>query len=105
MKPDYLEKLNLWFLQEMAAVKAEGASDKDFEDPAVADLARRKVFEEHFDEIEADVDLADEAFAAVSDKTSPLDLRKIAVQARDQGNLKIGHYLELIADYREAKGV
>jgi hypothetical protein len=101
MRADHLEKINSWFLEEIAAVKAEGASVEDFEDPAIADLTLRKIFEEHFDEIRADTDLADETFVVVSDQASPLDLRRVAAQAREQGNLGIGHYLELIADHRE----
>jgi hypothetical protein len=103
MRADHLEKINTWFLEEIAAVKAEGASVEDFEDPAVADLTLRKIFEEHFEEIRTDADLADETFVVVSDQASPLDLRKIALQAREQGNLGIGHYLELIAAYREGQ--
>jgi hypothetical protein len=101
MRADHLEKINSWFLEEMAAVKAEGASAEDFEDPSVADLTLRKIFEEHFDEMENDSELTDETFAIVSNQASPLDLRAIATQALKQGNLQIGHYLKLIADYRE----
>jgi hypothetical protein len=100
MKPDHLEKLNTWFMEKMAAVEAEGASKQDFEDPAVADLALRKIFEEHFEEIRIDQDLTDETFAVVSNQASPADLRELAMQARE-GDLAIGHYLELIADHRE----
>jgi len=101
MRADHLEKLNLWFLEEVAALKAEGASDQDFKDPSIADLALRKIFEEHFEEIRLDQDLTDATFALVSSRASPLDLREIAAQARKQGNLPIGTFLELIADHRE----
>jgi hypothetical protein len=101
MTPDNLEKLNGWFMEQIAALKAEGASEQDFEDSSVADLALRKIFEQHFEEIRNDADLTDEIFAVVSDQASPSDLRKVALQAREQCNLGIGYYLELIADYRE----
>ena len=90
-------------MEEIAAVEAEGASVADFEDPSVADLALRKIFEEHFDEMHNDSGLMDETFATVSDQASPSDLREIAVQAQKQGNLGIGHYLKLIANYREGQ--
>jgi hypothetical protein len=88
-------------MEEMAAVKAEGARAGDLEEGSVADLALRKIFEEHFDEMRNDSELTDEAFALVSNNASPLDLRAIATQAQKQGNLQIGHYLKLIADYRD----
>jgi hypothetical protein len=46
MRPDHLEKINSWFMEGIAAVKAEGASIEDFEDPSVADLTLRRIFEE-----------------------------------------------------------
>jgi hypothetical protein len=101
MRPEHLEKLNEWFTEQIAALKAEGASEQDFKDPSVADLALRRIFEEHFEEIRNDPGLTDEIFAVVSDQTCPSDLRKVALQAREQCNLGIGHYLQLIADYRE----
>jgi hypothetical protein len=100
MKPGHLEKINSWFMEGIAVVKAEGASVEDFEDPSVADLALRKIFEEHFDEMRNDPGLIDETFAMVSTHASPLELREIAAEAK-QENLEIGHYLELVARYRE----
>jgi hypothetical protein len=100
MKPDHLKKINSWFLGQIEALKAEGASEKDLNDPAVADLALRKIFEEHFDEMDNDSELTDETFALVSNQASPLELRELAIQAK-QENLGIGHYLELVAHYRE----
>ena len=101
MRPDHLAKLNEWFMEQIAAVKAEGASEQDFKDPAVADLTLRKIFEEHFEDLHRDEELIEETFAVVSDNASTADLRSVATQARGQGNLEIGHYLELIAGYRE----
>jgi hypothetical protein len=105
MKPDHLEKINSWFLEGIEGLKAEGASEQELNDPAVADLALRKIFEEHFDEMQNDSEFADEAFAIVSNHASPLDLRTVATQAQKQGNLQIGHYLKLIADYREGQPI
>ena len=87
-------------MEEIAVVKAEGASVEDLHDPSVADLTLRKIFEEHFEEMRDDSGLIDDTFAMVSDHASPLELREIAVQAK-QENLEIGHYLELVAQYRE----
>jgi hypothetical protein len=51
VRPDHLEKINSWFMEGIAAVKAAGASAEDFEDRSVAELALLKIFEEHFDEM------------------------------------------------------
>jgi len=101
MRRDHLEKINSWFTEQIEGLKAEGASEQESIDPAVADLALRKIFEEHFDEMQHDSELIDETFAIVSNQASPLDLRAIATQAQNQGDLQLGHYLKLIADYRE----
>lgn len=101
MRSDRLEKLNMWFAEQLAALKAEGASEKELRDPSLADLALRRIFEEHFDQLRKDEEFIKEAYDVVSDQTYPDDLRKIAAQARKQGELEIGSYLELIADYRE----
>ena len=101
MKPDHLKKLSEWFMGQIEALKAEGASEQDLSDPAVADLALRKVFETHFDEMRIDPELTDDTFAIVSTRASSEDLREIAGQARDEGNSGLGHYLELIADFRD----
>ena len=87
----------------MAIVKAQGANEQDFKDGAVADLALRKIFEEHFEELRQDAGFIEETFALVSDRSSPSDLRGVAAQALDHGQLGIGRYLELIADYRETE--
>lgn len=97
MRPEHLNRINSWFLEEMATVRSE----KDFEEGALADLALRRVFGEHFEEIRYDQDLVDETYAMVSFRASPSDLRELAAQAREQGNLGIAYYLDLIANYRE----
>lgn len=83
-------------MEQIERLKAEGASEQELNDPAVADLALRKVFEEHFDDIRIDPDLTDETFATVSNQASPEGLREIAAQARKEGNSRIGSYLEPI---------
>ncbi len=105
MRPDHLEKLNLWFTEPLAALKAEGASERDLKAGDVADLALRRIFEEHFDQLRGDEEFMKEAFAALSEKTLPEDLRQLAIQARTLGNLEIGPYLDLIASYREEQEV
>ncbi len=105
MRPDHLEKLNLWFTEQLAALKAEGASEQGLKAGDVADLALRRIFEEHFNEIDTDEVFIEEAFAAVSEKTFPEDLRQLAIQARTLGNLEIGPYLDLIANCREEQDV
>ena len=68
-------------MEQIEALKAEGASDQELNDPAVADLALRNMFEVHFDDIRIDPDLTDETFAMISNQASPEDLREIAAQA------------------------
>ena len=86
MRSDRLEKLNVWFAEQLAALKAEGASEKELKDGALADLALRRIFEKHFDQRCKDEEFIKEAYDVVSDRTYPDDLREIAVQARKQGN-------------------
>ena len=78
MRRDHLEKINSWFMEQIEGLKGEGASEQELNDPAVADLALRKIFEEHFDEIRIDPDLIDETFAVVSSQASPERLHEIA---------------------------
>jgi hypothetical protein len=105
MKRDHLEKINSWFMKQIEGLKAKGASEEELNDPAVADLALRKIFEGHFDEIRTDPDLTDETFALVSNQDSPEELREIAMQAREEGFSEIGHYLQVIADYRDGQPI
>src|SRR5258706_16456168 len=81
MRPDHLEKLNLWFTEQLAALKAEGASERDLKAGDVADLALRRIFEEHFDQLRGDEEFMKEAFAALSEKTLPEDLRYVLKKA------------------------
>ena len=92
-------------MEQIQALKAQGASERELNDPAVADLALRKIFEEHFDEISPDPDLTDETFAMVSNQASPQGLREIAGQARKEGLPGIGYYLDVVADYREGQTI
>ena len=87
-------------MEQIEALKAEGVSEQELNDPAVADLALRKIFEQHFDEIRIDPDLIGETFAMVSNQASPEDLREIATQAREEGSSKLGRYLDMIAGFR-----
>jgi hypothetical protein len=49
MKPDHLEKINSWFLEQMAVLESEKAANQHLEEGALADLALRRIFEEHFE--------------------------------------------------------
>jgi hypothetical protein len=71
----------------------------------LADLALRRVFGERFEEIRCAQDLIEETYAIASDKTSPSDLREIALQARNQGKSGLAYYLEVVADHREEQAV
>ena len=100
MRSDHLDKIDTWFMEEMSVLKSEKADEG-----ALADLALRRVFGEHFEEIRYDQDLVEETYALVSDKMSPPELRKVAAQAREQGKSGLGYYLQVIADFREEQAV
>ena len=63
--------------------------------------ALRRIFEEHFKELRSDQEFIEETFLVVSHKALPEDFRQLATQAQEEGNLEIGPYLKLIADFRE----
>jgi hypothetical protein len=69
----------------------------------LADLALRKIFEAHFNEMRFDRELIDETFAIVSTQASPEELPEIAGQPREEGSSGLGYYLDVIADYREGQ--
>jgi hypothetical protein len=72
---------------------------------AVADLALRRIFEAHFEEIRIDPELLDEIFAIASTQASSEELRDIAAQARAEGSSGIGYYLDEIASFRDGEPV
>ena len=89
-------------MEQMEELKAQGASEQELNDPAVADLALRKIFGAYFDEIRPDPELTDETFAIVSTHASPEELREIATQAREEDLSAIRYYLDAIADFRDS---
>jgi len=89
----------------LAAARSEKTGGQDLEEGALADLALRRVFGEHFEEIRYQQDLLEEAYAITSHRTSPSVLRDLASQAREQGKSGLGYYLETIADYRDGQPI
>ena len=103
MKPDHLDKIGAWFLEQMAAAESEKTGEQDLEEGALADLALRRVFGQHFEEIRYQRDLLEDTYAITSQRTSSSVLREVASQAREEGKSGLGYYLEAIADYRDGQ--
>jgi hypothetical protein len=101
MKGEYLDQLVVWFHAEVEGFKAKGASEDILTEPAFTSLLVDAVFKKHIDEIHSDPAFVEEIIIAHCLTTSPSELRKMAVQDREKGNLEFAYYLEVVADQRE----
>jgi hypothetical protein len=71
--------------KKVEALKAKGASEADFKEPALANLVFNRILEKHADEIRADQNFAEALFLMLHDEASPQELRKLAAQEREKG--------------------
>ena len=101
MKAEYLDQLDRWFHEEVEGFRAKGASEDILTEPAFISLLVETVFKKHIDEIRSDPAFIEEIILAHCLTASPSELRKMAVQDREKGNLEFAYYLEVIADQRE----
>jgi hypothetical protein len=101
MKPEYFARLKAWVKEEVDALKAKGASGADLQEPVLWQLILKILFEKHRDEILVDSGFAQAVSLLMFDNLSPLTLRKMAAQDRQEGNTDSAYLLELIADRRE----
>jgi hypothetical protein len=104
LTPEQRAKFNAWGAQEVEALKAKGASEADFKEPALADLVLQRILTNHSEEIRADQDFAEALFLMLHDEASPQELRKLAAQERERGNLDMAYNIEVLADRRERTG-
>jgi hypothetical protein len=61
----------------------------------------KTVLEKHADEIRTDRKFAKAVFAMVVKKATPQQLRRLAARDRENGNIELAYYSEMIADQRE----
>ncbi|HXM04230.1 MAG TPA: hypothetical protein VN939_16590 [Chthoniobacterales bacterium] len=101
-KAEHLDRLNLWYEEELAAFKAKGATDDFLTEPAFADLVLAQVLKKHEDEIRADKELTEGLFMALCfDKATPAYFRKMATEYREQGYAELAYNCGVCADRRE----
>jgi len=101
MKREYLDQLAVWFHEEVKAFKAKGASEEILREPAFTSLLVDAVFKKDVGEIHSDPAFIEEIILAHCLTASPSELRNMAVQDRQKGNLEFAYYLEFAADQRE----
>jgi hypothetical protein len=101
-KPEHLDRLNAWCDEEMAALKAKGATDDFLTEPSFADLLLAQVLNKHWVEIKEDAEFAREVFMALYfDKATPAQLREMATEFREKGDADLAYFYETAADRRE----
>jgi hypothetical protein len=103
MKREYFEQLAVWFHEQVERFKAKGAREEILRKPAFTHLLVDAVFKKHVDEIHSDAAFLEEIILAHCLTASPGQLRKMAVQDREKGNLEFAYYLEFVADQREGE--
>jgi hypothetical protein len=105
LNPEQHAKLNAWCEEEIASLKAKGASEADLQEPAFANLVLQRTLGSHSDEIRADPEFAKAIFLMAHDEVSPEYLRKWAAQEREKGNLDMAYDIEVLADKCERTGM
>ena len=53
MKPEHHQQIRTWISEEIAALRAQGATDVDTREEAFIPLVSKKILEHHWDEIHA----------------------------------------------------
>jgi hypothetical protein len=101
MKPEYLDRLNVWCEEEMASLRVKGATEQDFKEPVLANAILKTILGKHSDKIRSNKEFAMAIFLVFFKNLSPSEVRKMAAKDRADGNLEIAYNLELIADHRE----
>jgi hypothetical protein len=93
MKREYLDQLAVWFHAEVEGFRAKAAREDILTEPAFTSLLVETVFKKHIDEIHSDPAFVEEIIIAHCQTASPSELRKMAVQDRENGNLQFAYYL------------
>jgi len=85
MKPEYHQQIRAWISEEIAALRARGATDADMHEEAFIALIGEKILEHHWDEIHA-------ALITKGLRTaSPETLRQQAALSRERGNADLAY--------------
>src|ERR1700751_2026348 len=100
MKPEHHQQIRAWIGEEIAALRARGATNADMHEEAFIALVSKKILEHHWDEIHADPELSKALITQGLRTASPETLRKEAALSREQGNADLAYYLEELADGR-----
>jgi propanediol dehydratase small subunit len=105
MKPEHHQQIRAWIGEEIAALRARGATDADMQEEAFIALVGVKILEHHWDEIHADSELSKALITKGLRTASPETLRQQASLSRERGNADLAYYLEELADdrWREPK--
>jgi len=97
-------RLNAWGEVEINALKANGATEEDFKEPALANVVIEQILTKHCDELRADPEFAEALFLTLHDSASPQYFRKWAAEERYKGNLGMAYNIEILADRCERTG-
>ena len=103
MRPEHHQQIRTWISEEIAALRAQGATDVDTSEEAFIPLVSKKILEHHWDEIQAEPELSKALIAQGLRAASPETLRQQAAIARELGNADLADYLEKLADDRWAE--
>ena len=100
MRPEHHRQIRTWISEEIAALRAQGATDVDMREEAFIPLVSKKILEHHWDEIHAVPELSKALIAQGLRAASPETLRQQAAIARELGNVDLAYYLEELANDR-----
>jgi hypothetical protein len=100
MKPEHLQQIRAWISEEIAALRARGATDADMREEAFVARVGERILEHHWDEIHAAPELSKALITKGLRTASPETLRQQAVLSRERGNADLADYLEKLADDR-----
>ncbi len=106
MKPEHHQQIRAWISEEIAALRAQGATDADMHEEAFIVLVGEKILEHHWNEIHDAPELSKALITKGLRTASPETLRQQAALSRERGNADLAYYLEELADdrWREAIG-
>jgi hypothetical protein len=100
MRPEHHQQIRTWINEEIAALRAQGATDVDMREEAFIPLVSKKILEHHWDEIHTVPELSKALIAQGLRTASPATLRQQAAISRELGNVDLAYYLEELANDR-----
>jgi hypothetical protein len=81
------QQIRTWISEEIAALRAHGATDVDMREEAFVSLVSKKILEHHWDEIHAVPELSKAMIAQRLRTASPATLRQQAAISHEVGTL------------------